>query len=162
MKGQRFPSPKSTAKAITAGQLQFQEHLPTPEAEGEEGYVPTPCPGLGTFPLCYWFYPSPFSTPIHAAEGDLWWRWVGTGCSFQVQELFLLPTSRPRAHSDRAPGPIISLEQVSAAPESLARHIRADHAWEFWDGAPQLLFLTSFQVTAKTLRTLRPCLMFVN
>ena len=105
MKGQRFPSPMSTAKAITAGQLQFQEHLPTPEAEGDEGYVPTPCPGLGTFPSRYWFYPSPFSTPIHAAEGDLGGGvGVGTGCSFQVQELFLLPTSRPRAHSDQAPG----------------------------------------------------------
>lgn len=131
MKGQRFPSPMSTARATTAGQLQFQEHLPTPEAEGEGRVCSMPCPGLGTFPSPYWFYPSPFSAPIHAAEGDLWCGWVGTGCSFQVQELFLPPTSRPRAlltvtRSQGMPSFAHFLKQVLAASESLARHIRAD------------------------------------
>ena len=63
-----------------------------------EGHVP-PCPVRDTFPSPYWFHSSPFSTPIHAA-GDLGWGWVGTGCSFQVQELFLLPTCRLRERTD--------------------------------------------------------------
>lgn len=102
-----------------------------PQRQKKGGYVPTPCPGLGTFPSPYWFYPSPFSAPIHAAEGDLWCGWVGTGCSFQVQELFLPPTSRPRAlltvtRPQGTPSFAHFLKQVLAASESLARHIRAD------------------------------------
>lgn len=130
MKGQRFPSPMSTARATTAGQLQFQEHLPTPEAE--EGRVCSHAVSWARhLPFALLVLPFPFSAPIHAAEGDLWCGWVGTGCSFQVQELFLPPTSRPRAlltvtRPQGTPSFAHFLKQVLAASESLARHIRAD------------------------------------
>lgn len=173
MKGQRFPSPMSTARATTAGQLQFQEHLPTPEAKGEGRVCSHAVSWARHLPFALLVLPFPFlrthtccrRRPVVWLGGDrLFFPGSGTVPSTYLQ-------AESTTDSYQVPGNAIlcSFPQTSfsclritcKAHKSRCMPGSFRHSSSGM-GGPQFLFLISFQVTAKTLRTLRPCLMFVN